>query len=909
MTLRQHLFDLARHFGLNPAQGQALHNAAGMDAQPAAANRLAVPALTLLAAVMAGFGVILWIAANWGLWERPVHFALLGALLLASSVGSWALARFRAASLALGVLAGASVGGLLAYFGQTYQTGADPWQLFALWAGLTLPLCLGLRHRALWMPWSLIANTAISLWAWAQMDRWASNYEAPQLLSMLAAFAASLLVSVALYPAWRRVTGSSALSHRVAMLWTVLLIGSLSVAQFLTLMGHAVALLPGLLLFGAMVAWYGTRRHFDVLILSAASLGVLVLLFVFLTERLLRLAGYADPFLIMLLGIFAMLGLAGAVAWIMRRYRAVTGTRPVDDEREKHAPQENDIALTAALDTGVAHGWWSSRAHALAALVPDSGERPWSVVLLTALGAWLAVVPFVIALGLFAWNTSSAALTLGALFTTGTVLLLRQPKLPLFLEQMAYAVLITGLAFLVIGAGSLWGEREALWLLFAVLMGLVVFLREPWLQLLLGAALCWMMPAVIASLLYAQTDFWMLDQTWTLAWLPALIALLWPLAMLRSPARWLGLPLVRFAARREAFWAGWMLTVLVQQAASAGMTFMMAGMLGGGGMTPTAWGNNVWTEAAGLQFWQWWLPLSSGLFAAAAYAIGAQRWPLLHQPALGLLAVLLVVASWFLPSLGIPLCFLATAAVTQRWRLALAAAAAVAWVIGAIYYQTDYLLVHKAISLIGLALVTGALAVWLRHTQARQAPLLSASMLSIPESPAPAAAPDRLRRHLVLLVPAAMAAILLPGVLNNEALIRDGERLLVKLAPVDPRSLLQGDYMALAFDLGPATPTGGMDESLEQARHVVFQRAANGLATARRLELDDRRPPLASDERRMPLSRKSGRTVLVTDAWYFKEGTGERWAQAAYGEFRLRADGRALLVGLADENMQPIPQD
>ena len=105
MTLRQHLFDLARHFGLNPAQGQALHNAAGMDAQPAAANRLAVPALTLLAAVMAGFGVILWIAANWGLWERPVHFALLGALLLASSVGSWALARFRAASLALGVLA------------------------------------------------------------------------------------------------------------------------------------------------------------------------------------------------------------------------------------------------------------------------------------------------------------------------------------------------------------------------------------------------------------------------------------------------------------------------------------------------------------------------------------------------------------------------------------------------------------------------------------------------------------------------------------------------------------------------------------------------------------------------------------------------------------------------------------
>lgn len=248
MTLRQDLFDLARHFGLNPAQGTALHTAAGMDVQPAAANRLAVPSLTLLAAMLAGFGVILWIAANWGLWSRSTHFALLGGLLLASSAGAWVLAPRRDAGVALGLVALATLGGLLAYFGQTYQTGADPWQLFALWTGLALPLCLGLRSRVLWMPWSLIANTAISLWAWAQLERWVGAGTPPAMTPLLLALGASALVSMALHPAWRAWTGSDRLAHRVAIFWTVLLTGSLSLMQFLSHMGQIVALLPGLAL-------------------------------------------------------------------------------------------------------------------------------------------------------------------------------------------------------------------------------------------------------------------------------------------------------------------------------------------------------------------------------------------------------------------------------------------------------------------------------------------------------------------------------------------------------------------------------------------------------------------------------------------------------------------------------------
>lgn len=52
--------------------------------------------------------------------------------------------------------------------------------------------------------------------------------------------------------------------------------------------------------------------------------------------------------------------------------------------------------------------------------------------------------------------------------------------------------------------------------------------------------------------------------------------------------------------------------------------------------------------------------------------------------------------------------------------------------------------------------------------------------------------------------------------------------------------------------------------------------------------------------------RKHGRWLLVTDAFYFKEGEGARWAAARYGEFRVDAGGKALLVGLRGDKLAPL---
>ena len=80
--------------------------------------------------------------------------------------------------------------------------------------------------------------------------------------------------------------------------------------------------------------------------------------------------------------------------------------------------------------------------------------RPWPVVLLTALGAWLAVPPFLL---LFAtlfggdWDQGPMPYVEGIALVALAVVLLRKPSTPLFLEQAAVPLLPTGLACLGYG--------------------------------------------------------------------------------------------------------------------------------------------------------------------------------------------------------------------------------------------------------------------------------------------------------------------------------------------------------------------------------------------------------------------------------------------------------------------------
>ena len=73
--------------------------------------------------------------------------------------------------------------------------------------------------------------------------------------------------------------------------------------------------------------------------------------------------------------------------------------------------------------------------------------RPWPVVLLTALGAWLAAVPLLGVVGLLLGDLISRGAgpyVVGMLVLAGACVTLRSSSLPLFLEQLAVPALLVG---------------------------------------------------------------------------------------------------------------------------------------------------------------------------------------------------------------------------------------------------------------------------------------------------------------------------------------------------------------------------------------------------------------------------------------------------------------------------------
>ena len=96
---------------------------APMTEQPAR-DRLDAGAM-IGAGALVGFGLTLWIAANWDALGKLGRFGLIGAVIALAGLVAIAAPRLRAPASLIGVMA---VGGLLALFGQTYQSGADAWQ-------------------------------------------------------------------------------------------------------------------------------------------------------------------------------------------------------------------------------------------------------------------------------------------------------------------------------------------------------------------------------------------------------------------------------------------------------------------------------------------------------------------------------------------------------------------------------------------------------------------------------------------------------------------------------------------------------------------------------------------------------------------------------------------------------------
>ena len=169
------------------------------------------------------------------------------------------------------------------------------------------------------------------------------------------------------------------------------------------------------------------------------------------------------------------------------------------------------------------------------------------------------------------------------------------------------------------------------------------------------------------------------------------------------------------------------------------------------------------------------------------------------------------------------------------------------------------------------------------------------------------------------------------SICKKEMLLIDGDTVFLKLAPVDPRSLMQGDYMALRFEIAEQISVALTQDVLLSA-NTENKKFADGLVV---VALDDnsvasfikiiddhtvKQDNINQDitnqkivnqgknnkQSALQFRLRKGQVKFASNAYFFEEGAGNELAQARYGEFRVGENGELILVSLCDENLKKI---
>ena len=156
---------------------------------------------------------------------------------------------------------------------------------------------------------------------------------------------------------------------------------------------------------------------------------------------------------------------------------------------------------------------------------------------------------------------------------------------------------------------------------------------------------------------------------------------------------------------------------------------------------------------------------------------------------------------------------------------------------------------------------------------------------------------------------------------EKEVHLAAGESVYLELAPADPRSIMQGDYMTIRFKISGQIRnallgefivpegeniTGELDlrrrsdikpqegiviVSLDENKRAEFSSLGNGMQR------------ISDQQRKLKFKVRDDRVKFATNAFFFEEGDAQLFDKAKYGELRVNKSGEVMLTALLDENL------
>ena len=313
-SARSHILEWAEQGAVPPENVRAALALAGATPDTSEWRRFVSALLLWLGALLIAAGVIFFFAYNWHALGRFTKFGLVEGLLTLSVIAAWIAGPDKAAGKASLAVASLLTGALLALIGQTYQTGADTFELFAWWAVLILPWTIAARTPVLWLMWIALLNLATMFYFQAFRGFFGAVANDTSLVWALAALNTVALVAWET-GVWR---GYTWMQDR----WParVIAVASGTAVTFLGLWGIFEESDPDVIAIPAYFAWlaaayyYYRRQTRDLFVLAGGVLSLIVFVTSWLSDALLS---HADAGSLLLIGVVAI-GMSAAGAWWLK---------------------------------------------------------------------------------------------------------------------------------------------------------------------------------------------------------------------------------------------------------------------------------------------------------------------------------------------------------------------------------------------------------------------------------------------------------------------------------------------------------------------------------------------------------------------------------------------------------------
>ena len=136
---------------------------------------------------------------------------------------------------------------------------------------------------------------------------------------------------------------------------------------------------------------------------------------------------------------------------------------------------------------------------------------------------------------------------------------------------------------------------------------------------------------------------------------------------------------------------------------------------------------------------------------------------------------------------------------------------------------------------------------------------------------------------------------------TKEEILNEGQLVLLELAPVDPRSLMQGDYMDLRYNITENI----ISDTIPKRGYCVVRLDNKGIA--HKIRFQKEATPLSGDEHLIKYTSPSEWDINIgAESFFFQEGQSAKYEKAKYGGIKIDKNGNSLLIGLYDELLRKI---